>query len=662
MPTAATVQAMETTSHTTPAITRSNTTSSTTSTLHPHHSISRIFLEGSPIPPSPPPAVPAKSPARTSQSALIPARAGPAAYSALSLAIPPGPSRPPRPTRSPASRSGKSSVRSDLHLNLGNVHESDDCAPGPSPPWSAASSPTRRAHWFDDSPPLPPLPSQCELNAPCDREHALPPSPLTPSRAPSKAARLLGATVGSSPMFTPPRHGKKKDHFRPLPNQTLVEIERFFGSVPPKPPKKPNKSLKQDASDSKLSKAPHISGPLHLGGDCLGDRNVGHGGTVRHQGEDGSMWLDVEEEQEFAWLMSETYTQPAGLLPAARIDHKADGRAGSHAVLHVGTTAQAAWGMEAFTSVLSLPKGKRVKSTSTKAKHCFGESFFDFGDDDADNDTSIREKTLPVPRSARWKGQKEPMRLGVGAEAIPFSSSTESLQVVTPTKAGASSAHIRTAVTEDVYDSLPPRAESPPRLKNRPPPLRLAPALVDPRLPIVITTPGTSNATQSQTHAQSHSRSETRPAQSKIRANAPVTPFIRPRKAPVPGPLCSADSSSPRSKSAQRGYVLVPDVPPGATTAFPALYPPPTIAIPQLPPISACGLQGSLPSLGPGGRYDEEPIEISYFELDSPTDQKPAHWRHGRAATITHASTHGKGGRGGWLKKVVKPLAGAGGG
>ena len=647
------------------ALARSNTTSSTTSTLHPHHSISRIFLEGSPIPASPPPAIPGKSHARASQVTNAGPDARATAYSALSLSGPSGASRPARPIRSHTPRSAKLSIRSDLHLNLGSVHTYDDCAqPGPSPPSSVATTPTPSLHSFDTSEP-PPLPPHDRRNARGGRAYPL--SPLTPSRVPAKAARLLGATVGTPPVGVPSRHGKKKDHFRPLPSETLVEIERFFGTVPPKPSKKSKPSTPPSSGNAKLSRKAHISGPIHLGGDGLGDRNVGRGGTVRHQGEDGSMWLDVEEEQEFAWLMSETYTRPSIALNAARAGKATTGpgHAGSSSTSsQISKDTDAAWGMETFTSVLSLPKGKRGKTGQAKAQYGFGESFFDFGDEDD------RLGAEPAKGSKSNKAAKRPRnasRLVVPTKTIPCSSSTEPLQVVTPTKAATTpSAHIRAVSSsaapdsDDAYNSTSPRADSPPRLKNRPPPLRLAPVVVNPRLPVISTTPGSSTVHHSQVQAD---------ARVKIRvgANAPVTPFVRPRRAPVPAgaapnpvePPPSMPATRKTSAQAQKPSISFPAPPSQSTRAVPAPVPPPpiAIAIPQLPPMPPYRPRGTLPVLGNDGRYDEEPMEISFFELDSPTDEKPAVRRNARGVM---AAADPQLGRGGWLRKVVKPLTGAG--
>lgn len=110
------------------------------------------------------------------------------------------------------------------------------------------------------------------------------------------------------------------------------------------------------------------------------------------------MWLDVEEEQEFAWLMSDALTAvpPAPLPSVAAVEAKAkatrkaeaqaveemvrimEKREGRQRVKQLdemdvlcGSDGESEkWGMEAFTSILSIPKPKFV-STSTKSKSKF---------------------------------------------------------------------------------------------------------------------------------------------------------------------------------------------------------------------------------------------------------------------------------------------------
>lgn len=136
-----------------PRPSRTNTTSA--SSIHPHQTISRIFLS---LP--------------DEMTSPHPLRARP---------------------RNPRRPSGQS----DFHLGLGRFTSYDESAkPGPSPPISPAASPTKRNFTYS---------AQTRRVKP---RH--PPSPLTPSRAPRKAAELLGAAP-------PPRSSKRKEHFRPLP-------------------------------------------------------------------------------------------------------------------------------------------------------------------------------------------------------------------------------------------------------------------------------------------------------------------------------------------------------------------------------------------------------------------------------------------------------------
>ncbi len=159
-----------TSSHLRPS--RTDTSSTTASSVHPRYSISHIFLSLPDDITSPPPR--------------------------------------PTPSRMYRSHSGNS----ELHLGLGRFAAYDESAkPGPSPPASPAASPTRRDFTFT----VQTRPNRAKV----------PPSPRTPSRASEKgkAPKLLGASKSTSSQRTP----KRTEHFRPLPSQTLVEIERFFG-------------------------------------------------------------------------------------------------------------------------------------------------------------------------------------------------------------------------------------------------------------------------------------------------------------------------------------------------------------------------------------------------------------------------------------------------
>ncbi|KAK4685984.1 hypothetical protein P7C73_g4155, partial [Tremellales sp. Uapishka_1] len=206
---------------------------------------------------------------------------------------------------------------SDLHLGLGRFLLFDEAIiPGPSPPCSPAPSPTKRTF-------------AVHSHIPVTRTYTA--SPLTPTRAPRKAAKLLGADLPSSHLSPSAMKPKKKDHFRPLPSSKLHEIDMFFGNVPRKPSTKPRglKLDKEGKPKHRNQAPPTISAAPR---------------TVTHVSEDGSMWLDVEEEQEFAWLMSEIF-QWMPSTPVESYDEEAE------------------WGMETFTSVLALPKQKRSQQT-----------------------------------------------------------------------------------------------------------------------------------------------------------------------------------------------------------------------------------------------------------------------------------------------------------
>ena len=394
------------------------------------------------------------------------------------------------------------------------------------------------------------------------RTSDLPSSPLTPTRAPPKACKLLGASFDGSPVL-PARRGKKKDHFRPFPSQTLVEIERFFGEVPRNKP----------STSSSIAK---ISAPIHLAPGRV-ERNVGEGRTVRYTGEDGNMWQDVEEEQEFAWLMSEQSSLHPAPVPGARAPLRP-------------LREDREWGMETFTSVLSLPKRSAPKKKGKKPTK--DESFFDFGDDDQGGAADSSHNA------------HKPTRLDFTEKTLPCSSSSESLNVVTPTKSGMTGR----PSSPDSFDFAPLRAESPPRLKNRPPPLVLAPPVKNARLPTISITPGTSNS------AHAGQRVVTA-----VKAELPHTPFARPRRAPIPG------------------YREMPAIP----------------AVPALPSMMATG---SLPMLRNTGRYEEEPMEMSFFEPDTPTESKPSHKRVLSGGSVGQPSKAGAKGAG-WFKKAVRPRA-----
>ncbi|WVR06833.1 hypothetical protein IAU60_003869 [Kwoniella sp. DSM 27419] len=272
---------------------------------------------------------------------------------------------------------------SSMHLGLGHFQAYDPIVSGPSPSTSPVPSPTQRVcvAIMSGSEAQSPA-SPCAT--PARRRPALPVSPVTPSRAPRKAAKLLGA---DAPQHMPGRTalslGRKMvpaalsgKHFRPLPNSALEEIERFFGDLPRRsdPRSRPNNA--KTAGTVQRSFAQTSADPTRI----QTERNVGSGQAVEYRAEDGSMWLGVEEEQEFAWLMSDVVAVPPQPLPSldSIIVHDFDGskctksdrslvatdaRDASGSGPRGGSESDPArgdeddpWDMKAFTSVLSLPR------------------------------------------------------------------------------------------------------------------------------------------------------------------------------------------------------------------------------------------------------------------------------------------------------------------
>lgn len=575
-----------------PLLARSDTiTSTSSSTLRAHHSISRIFLNASPIAATP---LPMPSPIRASTS-----------LDRLSAPIPPprSPARPPRVRRI-------ASATSEYHLNLGVSSSFDSTAlPGPSPPNTGGSSPHRREFLAVTKSPLP----------------AQPASPVTPSRAPAKAAKLLGAGIDkpaktAAAILTRPYH-KKRQNFRPLPTQTLVEIERFFGEVPRK-----SKALPRPPYGSKTVNA---TWP----GPAGGERHVGEGKTIRHMGADGNMWLDVEEEQEFTWLMSDVSFSVPSPLPVV-VD------AQGWEVIYEETSDNGVeneqWGLENFKSVLAMSEPQSMKSRhpfaavgasikektlAKKGKKVMRdkeESFMDFGESKSSKNATLVNR---------------PKRLVVPTSTLPWSSSTESLTVVTPTKSESFSSPDASPSHSSRSRSAsppvrPPRPDSPPRVRNRPPPLTLQAGKKNPNLPIVSTTP--------------------EPTRVEARIDAtPVTPFVRPRRAPVP-----------HEAPAVPAFALIP-------------------AIPILPPMPAMDAQRrdylldidnnlsfspTLPRrrthtskaarlMGLDPLEDPTMQDVSFFEPESPTN--PKYGLSSKGAKVGGLKVSGA-----WFKKVVKPLSG----
>ncbi|ORY26156.1 hypothetical protein BCR39DRAFT_542008 [Naematelia encephala] len=320
------------------------------------------------------------------------------------------------------------SVQSELHLGLGKFTAYDETIiPGPSPPTTPGPSPTRRL--------FQPQPGQAQQHI-TNRYQArpIPSSPLTPSRAPRKAAELLGTSSISS------RSNKmakpvKREHYRPLPNATLVEIQAFFGEIRKKRSSKPRTDIK--LSTQKISS---ISDPHR-------DRKVGQGATVGYKDEHGNSWLDVEEEAEFAWLMSD-----------APAHFSANGRQGTaEEVIWEGSEMEEdIWGMKTFTSVLALPNQPKTRPQPKNQ-----ESFLDVA-------------TTPLPR----RSPKQDL-----TTVQPWLSTP----LVIPPPRTSSRPHTHTRTPSPASSSS--SSSSSDKIKRRPSPLTLAPSKRNPKFPIVSLSP-----------------------------------------------------------------------------------------------------------------------------------------------------------------------------
>lgn len=601
----------------------------------------------------------------------------------------------PGPYPSASTLGARRSSGSSLHLGLGRFTSYDPICPGPSPPVSPAPSPTtrtfsnvheHRVHYSSSActyerKPLPTVPG----------------SPLTPSRAPRKAAEFLGAI----PPATISKGGVRKHtasalkpgkHFRPLPNAAVTEIERFFGDVPRKPSKTPpglkSKSKPKPSShpfSMKPSSLSSSTGPRENVYRKSDQETIGQGETVKHRALDGSMWLDVEEEQEFAWLMSDVVAAvpPAPLPSVAAVNAKAKGEPETKAVEEMVRAKQrreerqrvkqldemdvlcgsddesAKWGMEAFTSILSIPK---PKSTSAKpkpkskfsrkepSKTDISTSFLemetpkrqDFSFDISSRDITnlqlwnrhVRSHSNPTPDSPKYE-ISDPLPL---FEDIPLDfTAPRNLSPIIRGDWGFGSSELKNGRG---------LSSSPVRVKNRPPPITLPQPVVNARLPVLTATSPSDLAFQSppSSTVQIQVEPTAAPAHT-VLGTMPTTPFVRPRAAPATGHGLRAAGPSPPPPVPLNLHNPMPPVPP----------------IPSLPTISAVNISKSFENgkLGPCAttasinipgsakpkdtreiRKREKEVLVSFFEPVTPTEPAPP------------AGMKGKG----WLKRVVKPL------
>lgn len=606
-----------------------------------------------------------------------------------------------------ASASGtKRSSGSSLHLGLGRFTSYDPICPGPSPPVSPAPSPTTRytfsnvhehnAHYSSSA---------------CTYERkalpTIPGSPLTPSRAPRKAAELLGAI----PPTTISKAGMRKHtasalkpgkHFRPLPNAAITEIERFFGDVPRKPSKTPpGLKSKSNKSKSKPSSHPFAMKPSsHSSSSRSGEdvhrksdrETIGQGETVKHRAPDGSMWLDVEEEQEFAWLMGDALAAvpPAPLPSVAAVEAKVKAKEEAEAkavegivrfierkeerqrmkqldemdVLCGSDGESEKWGMEAFTSILSIPKPKS-SSTKSKPKSQFSRknppktditaSFLemetpkrrDFSSDISSRDITnlhpwnrhVRSHSNPTPDSPKYE-ISDPIPL---FEDIPLDFTVpRDISAIMRADSGAGSSKLRNGRG---------LSSSPPRVKNRPPPITLPQSAINARLPVLTATSPSDLAFHRPPSSTVQVQAEPIAAPAHTASGTmPTTPFVRPRAAPAAPALRHrprATGSSPPPPVPLNSLIPMSPVPP--------IPPLPTVSATDIPKPSNNGKLGpsattvSISITRSGKPNDmreirkgekEDKVSISFFEPVTPVNPTPP------------AGVKGKG----WLKRVVKPL------
>jgi hypothetical protein len=316
---------------------------------------------------------------------------------------------------------------------------------------------------------------------------------MTPSRAPRKAAELLGLDYSQPPKRRGKGKPKRKEHFRPLPASTLFEIERFFGDVPKKPSRTPPRPISNIDTHSSSENA------FSRGKGATADPARDDLKTTCHIDEEGRMWVDVEEEQEFAWLMSEA----AFPWPVTSESDELLYRSPS-------ASEEDDWGMRKFTSVLSLSDKEAGK------KHRKEESWL--------------ELETPLPRKVERTKILE----------LPVDASLRSTKALpkTPNQSGLSSS---LPSTSPLLLQTPPRSSSrspptisgsPPKAKTRPPPHTQSNDRPRGNLPVITATTPTHPR---RTHKAALSI-EVMPLRRPL-LTMPNTPFAHPRPAPAPGNL-----------------------------------------------------------------------------------------------------------------------------
>lgn len=227
---------------------------------------------------------------------------------------------------------------------------------------------------------------------------------------------------------------------------------------------------------------------------ALAPEKIGEGSTVRHKAEDGSIWLDVEEEQEFAWLMSEIFE--AIPLPLPRLP----GGSGSEVLWEERSDDEDQWGMKAFTSVLSLPKPKAGGKNRGKGE-------------------SVTKLEPPILRRIPRVDVKDDHPWST---TMPSSSHIPSLPTGCPPLLVAPP---RPSSKEAGSDS--DSADSTRKARHRPPALTLS-SQKSARLP------------------QAVAASPTRPRAQRAETKHPTTPFVKPRSAPRPNPSSEPNPAIPK--------------------------------------------------------------------------------------------------------------------
>ncbi|ODN76949.1 hypothetical protein L202_05515 [Cryptococcus amylolentus CBS 6039] len=535
-------------------------------------------------------------------------------------------------------RQSTRSSRSSLHLGLGGSSSYDPICPGPSPPSSPVPSPNKR-HFTS--------PTMYEsFERPRKPLPAVPSSPITPSRAPRKAAKLLGVDLPPVMEQEKKKHYaasalKAGRHFRPLPNVDLAEIEKFFGEVP----KKPSKSQPGLKTGKKASSSCYKSNSAHGAPEAC-DRNIGEGQTVKHRGTDGSMWLDVEEEQEFAWLMSEAIAAVPASLPS--VDDLSESIGGTFPVERrdrciddmntlYGSDEEDSgkWDMEAFTSILSVPKPKASRaspsSSSSPSKSRPQPPPLVRRANNSNPDSSFMEIATPkrldfsfdispardLNTWSRSGGSRHARSVSSPAPVSPHYEISEPMPLPGYEFSASSSYPALSLDSSAIGAGLDRKmSSSPPRIRNRPPPINLPDPVVNHRLPIL--TASSPSMTQSD----------------RDRDSVIVTPFVKPRAAPAP----------------HKGSV--PAVPPIPLEHIP--YRPPMPTTVDSDSVHGWRSRGGK-GLAPRNEQREETSTrdlISFFEPVTPVERMGPMYEGGGAGPGAAAGTKGKG----WLKRAMKPL------